>query len=304
VKKRRFQKSIILLLSCVLSSMAFARSDSPRRELGRPSSSSSVLQGLEEVVFVPLASNPGIQLETTIYRPKGRGPFPLVVMNHGKAFIAPAKQVRARYPVLSQEFVRRGYVVVVPMRQGFSQSGGRQLSTGCDLAAVGREQAKDVDAVVKHFQKQAWINKDQVVVMGQSQGGLVTMAYAEHPANGVKLLVNFAGGLKSTGGRCKTQWAEDLVLAFEQFGAKAQLNSLWFYGQNDSFFNPSLVASMHSAYLNAGRHPKSFARLVAYGAFGQDAHGMVEYSGGVRLWWPTLEVELKRLGLPVTARRN
>ena len=304
MKTRRFQKGIILLLCWAVSSMTFARNDGSTQELGRPSSSVGVLEGKEEVVFLPLASNPSIQLETTIYRPRGSGPFPLVVMNHGKAFVAPGKQVRARYPVLSQEFVRRGYVVVIPMRQGFSQSGGRQVSTGCDLAASGREQAKDVDAVVKHFQKQAWINREQVVVMGQSQGGLVTMAYAEHPASGIKLLVNFAGGLRSTGGRCKAQWAEELVLAFEQFGKKAQLNSLWFYGQNDSFFDPSLVARMHSAYLDAGRHPKSFARLVAYGAFGQDAHGMVEYFGGVRLWWPALEVELKRLGLPFTARRD
>ncbi len=295
---------MIFLMGCALTGLAFAKSDTAKVAGERDHSSRNLLQGLEEVIYVPLANYPGIQLETTIYRPRGPGPFPLVVMNHGKAFNTPAKQARARYPVLSQEFVRRGYVVVIPMRQGFSHSGGRQLSAGCDLAASAREQAKDVDAVVKHFQKQAWINREQVVVMGQSQGGLVTMAYAEHPASGVKLLVNFAGGLKSTGGRCKTQWAEELVLAFERFGTKAQLNSLWFYGQNDSFFDPSLVARMHSAYLDAGRHPKSFARLVAYGAFGQDAHGMVEYSGGVRRWWPALEVELKRLGLPVTARHD
>ena len=264
----------------------------------------SVLQADEEVLFVPLSFNPGIQLETTVFRPKGRGPFPLVVMNHGKAFMAPAQQPRARYPVLSQEFVRRGYVVVIPMRQGFSQSGGSYAAPGCDLVANGREQAKDVDAVIRHFQKKSWIKSDQVLVIGQSHGGLVTMALAERAAPGVQLLVNFAGGLRSNGGRCKSQWQEQMVLAFQRFGEGTPLPSVWFYGQNDGFFSPTLVKRMHAAYLGSNPKGTASARLVAFGPFGQDSHGMVEYSGGVGLWWPELEPELKRLGFPLTVRRD
>ncbi len=40
----------------------------------------------EKVVMLPVVEGPdSVQLETTIYKPPGDGPFPLVVMNHGKA---------------------------------------------------------------------------------------------------------------------------------------------------------------------------------------------------------------------------
>jgi dienelactone hydrolase len=265
----------------------------PRPLAGQPKSVVGA-QWTEELVFVPLSSPAGQSLEVTLFRPKGRGPFPLVVMNHGKSFIAPSKHVRARYPVLSMEFLRRGYAVAVPMRQGFSKSGGSLAVTSCDLEADARAQSKDVQWVVKHYQAQPWVVADQVIVIGQSHGGLVTMAYAEQAAPGVRLLVNFAGGLRSNTGRCKDQWEDRLVQAFGSFGKRAQVPSIWFYGQNDSFFRPDLVRKLRHAYSGP-------ARLVAYGAFGQDAHGMVEYSGGVRLWWPELEKEMRRLGLPFRA---
>jgi dienelactone hydrolase len=285
-------------------STAFSKSTSPYEKWQSRTNLSNSLQALEEVVFVSSSANPGIQLETTIFKPEGLGPFPLVVMNHGKAFSAPARQARARYPVLSQEFVRRGYAVVIPMRQGFSRSGGSYAATGCDLITNAQEQAKDVDAVVRHFQKQSWIRPNQVLVIGQSHGGLVTMSLAEHAAPGVQLLVNFAGGLRSNGGRCKSQWQDQMVLAFQRFGERARIPSTWFYGQNDGFFDPVLVKRMHAAYLGSTKPTPPSARLIAFSSFGQDSHGMVEYSGGVRLWWPELERDLKRLGFPVLVIRK
>lgn len=290
----------VAMIGLLLSSHGFAKDASSFEGARNFSARASSLQGTEKVFFVPLSAHSGIHLETTVFRPKGLGPFPLVVMNHGKAFSAPAQQARARYPVLSQEFVRRGYVVVIPMRQGFSQSGGRYAAPGCDLYANGREQAKEVDTVIRYFQKQSWIRADQVLVMGQSHGGLVSMALAEHAAPGVQLLVNFAGGLRSNGGRCKSQWQEQMVLAFQRYGERARLPSLWFYGQNDGFFDPALVKRLHTAYLGSKPSGMPSARLVDFGRFGQDSHGMVEYSGAVRLWWPELEPELKRLGFPVS----
>jgi dienelactone hydrolase len=286
--------------------LAFASSLAAQTKTNQGSPSSralapSFLRDSEEVLFVPSTSNPGIQLETTVFRPLGPGPFPLVVMNHGKAFTAPAKQPRARYPVLSEEFLKRGYAVVIPMRQGFSQSGGKYNSGGCDLLANAREQAKDIDDTVRHFQKQAWIKPSQVIVIGQSHGGLATLGYAAQAAPGVKLLVNFAGGLRSNAGRCQSQWQEQMISAFQYFGEQAKVPSLWFYGQNDSYFEPALVQKIFAAYkgLTSTSNPqKPTVRLVAYERFGQDSHGMVEYSGGVRLWWPELTRELKRLGLP------
>ena len=67
----------------------------------------------EQVVMI--AKKGGLfsfELETTIYKPDGEGPFPLVVINHGKAFGDPRFQGRARHSNAARFFLQRGYVVL------------------------------------------------------------------------------------------------------------------------------------------------------------------------------------------------
>ena len=265
----------------------------------------------EEVIFVKVPDAPGVLLETTVFKPPGAGPFPLVVMNHGKAPVKPSSQPRARYPVLSEEFLRRGYAVVLPMRAGFSRSGGTYADGACELDVNARAQARDVAAAVSHFQQQAWVDAQHVMVIGQSHGGMVTMAYSERATPGVRLLVNFAGGLRANGGRCQYGWQEKMVRAFERFGTQARIPSLWFYGRNDSFFNAVFARQLLNQF-DVGRTvaddtkaaARAPARLVATAPFGQDSHGMVEYSGAIALWWPELESEMRRRGMPVPSAGN
>ena len=78
----------------------------------------------EEVVMVKKPGLFSIELETTLFRPQGDGPFRLALINHGKSPGESRFQGRARFLVAARELVQRGYAVVVPMRQGFSKSGG------------------------------------------------------------------------------------------------------------------------------------------------------------------------------------
>ena len=247
----------------------------------------------EQVVMVPAASGTqNIELETTIFKPSGNGPFPLVIMNHGKALGNPRSQGRDRFVVISREFVKRGYAVVIPMRKGFSKSTGEYIDRGCDMTGHGLEQAEDLQSTLEYLRTQKWADKDRIVVAGQSYGGLTTIAFGTKNFPGVKGLINFAGGLKMHGGDCR--WQASLVKAFAEYGAKTALPSIWFYGQNDNHFGPDLAARMYEAYVQAGGH----AKLVAYGAFKSDAHGMVGSRDGVRIWWPETEKFLQSLGMP------
>jgi dienelactone hydrolase len=247
----------------------------------------------EQVVMIPVgygAAN--VQLETTIFKPPGPGPFPLVIMNHGKALGNPHSQTRDRFIVLSKEFVKRGYAVVIPMRKGFSNSTGEYVEHVCDMAANGQEQANDLQNALEYVIRQSWADKDRILIAGQSYGGLATMAFGTRHFPGVKGLINFAGGLRIYGGSC--EWQSNLVAAFAEFGARTNVPSLWFYGKNDSHFDPPLAARMYEAYMRSG----SQARLVAFGAFKKDAHGMSSSSEGVRIWWPETEKFLAQIGLP------
>ena len=233
-----------------------------------------------------------VDLETTLFRPPGDGPLPVAMINHGKA--PGNNRLQARYRPLPavREFLMRGYAVVVPMRQGFSNSGGRAVGEGCNIAGNGSAQAGDVTAVVAWIERQPWADAQRMVMLGQSHGGLTTLAYARDPAPGFKLFVNFAGGLKYADEGCN--WQREMVAAFGNYGGATHVPSLWFYGANDSYFPPDVIAPVHAAYVAAGGP----ADLIAYGDFGSDAHGMFGSPRGLPLWWPKVEARLAAAGLP------
>lgn len=230
------------------------------------------------------------ELETTIFKPHGEGPFPLLVLNHGKSLGSPRAQERARFLSISREFVKRGYAVVIPMRTGFSKSSGEYVEEYCDMTANGQIQANDLDDVLAYVARQPWADPQRILVGGQSYGGLTAMAFATRGFPGVKGVLNFAGGLRTNG----CQWQESLVQAFGSYGAQARVPSLWFYGENDSHFGHELASNMHQAYTAAGGD----ATLVKFGAFKNDAHGMSGSRDGVRIWWPETEKFLRQIGMP------
>jgi dienelactone hydrolase len=247
----------------------------------------------EQVVMVPaMSGNTPIELETTIFKPPGDGPFPLVIMNHGKALGDPHAQSRDRFIVISREFVKRGYAVVIPMRKGFAKSTGTYVERICDMAGNGQLQADDLENALKYILTQSWADKTRILVAGQSYGGLATMAFGTRNFPGVRGLINFAGGLRLYGGTCP--WQTSLINAFAEYGAKTSVPSLWFYGENDGHFAPALAQQMHRAYVQSGH----YAKLVAYGPFKNDAHGMSASWDGVRIWWPETENFLKSIGMP------
>ena len=246
----------------------------------------------EHVVLVPAGHNHQARLETTVFQPNGPGPFPLIVINHGKDPGRPNLQARDRFYHMAHAFVARGYAVMVPMRQGFANSTGRYRDHGCDMTANGYTQAEDIRATLDYAREQKWIDADRIVVAGQSYGGLATMALGTRELAGVRGLINFAGGLRDDSAGCG--WRSALVSAFAEYGAQNKIPSLWMYGQNDSLFGPELVARMHDAFEQAGGK----ARLVAYAAFKRDSHGMLASRDGEKVWLADTMQFLDRIGMP------
>jgi dienelactone hydrolase len=247
----------------------------------------------EQVVMVKVgAGMSGAELETTLFKPDGEGPFPLVVINHGKAAGNPVFQERARYLDASREFVRRGYAVALPMRLGFSKSSGSYTDGGCNIASNGEQQAEWVAGVIEWLRTRTYVDKDRIVVVGQSHGGLTTMALGARNPPGVRGLINFAGGLKFASSGCI--WENSLAQAFAHYGARSKLPSLWFYGDNDSYFPPEVWKDLESKYRGAGGN----VRLVAFGRFRTDAHGLFASRAGLRIWVPEVERFLDSLNMP------
>ena len=246
----------------------------------------------EHIVLVPAGSSQQARLETTVFQPNGPGPFPLIIINHGKDPGRPNLQQRDRFYYMAHAFVERGYAVMVPMRQGFANSTGRYRDHGCDMTANGYAQAEDIMATLAYARGQKWVDADRIVVAGQSYGGLATMALGTEALQGVRGLINFAGGLRDDSNGCG--WRSALVSAFAEYGAQNKIPSLWMYGQNDSLFGPELVARMHDAFAQAGGH----AELVEYAPFKRDSHGMLASRDGQKVWLESTMKFLGSVGMP------
>lgn len=262
--------------------------------LAGPSTAQEVLLDAalnEQVLQIPKPGLFTLKLETTLYKPEGAGPFPLVVINHGKALGDTRFQGRYRPALAARFFLQRGYAVVVPMRQGFSKSEGNYIDPGCNVESNGRVQAEDVKAVLDYATAQSWANKEQILVLGQSHGGWTTLALGALNYPGVRGLVNFAGGLRQ---RNCPGWESTLGRSAGAYGKETRQPSLWFYGDNDSYFSPDTFHAMFNNYVAAGAP----AKLVAFGQFGSDAHAMFGSRQGSDIWQPRVEAFMQTLGLP------
>lgn len=251
----------------------------------------------EEVLMLRKPALFPVELETTYFRPPGNGPFPLVILNHGKSVGESRMQPRWRPLAVVREWVSRGYAVALPMRQGFSKSGGSYVGGGCNVQSNGLAQAEDVQAVLAALAQRPEIDATRVVLVGQSHGGLTTLAAGSLGLPGVVGLVNFAGGLRQE--QCPN-WEAALATAFGSYARTTRVPALFFYGDNDSFWSVPVWREMVRQYAESdGR-----ARLVAFGSFGSDAHHLFGPRSGVRVWLPEVERFVRELGLPFDKQRE
>lgn len=250
---------------------------------------------LEEIVMIKKPGFFTLELEVTLFKPPGDGPFPLVVINHGKAAGDPRFQKRATYPQATRFFLTRGYVVAVPMRQGFSKSTGSYIGGGCNVESNGVVQAEDVKVTLDYLMAHAPVDPGKILVMGQSHGGLTTLAFGATNYPGVLGLVNFAGGLRQD--TCPG-WEGTLASAFGNYGKRTKIPSLWFYGDNDSYWTKDTWQAMYKKYSEALADKGGTARMVAFGTFVTDAHRMFGHQEGQSIWEPEVSKFLVQVGLP------
>ena len=251
----------------------------------------------EQVIVIKKPGFLGADLETTVFKPPGDGPFPLVVINHGKAFGDPRFQNRYVNGNATRYFLQRGYVVVLPMRQGFSKSTGSYIGGGCNVESNGVVQAEDVKAVIDHFVAQPFVDKQKIIVAGQSHGGLTTMAFGTLNYPGVQGLINFAGGLKQD--NC-AGWESVLARAFGSYGKATKTPSLWFYGDNDSYWPKPVWESMYAQYEGNAKANSVATKMIAFGQFVVDSHSMFGHPQGLKIWQPEVSKFLQTLGMPDT----
>ena len=254
----------------------------------------------EQIVKLPGPG--GSTLVANVMRPAGDTRRPLVVINHGSPVDGSqrAKMAPPRYSALSNWFVARGYVVALPLRRGYGETGGAWAENygkcdNADYLGAGLQGAADIRATIDYMRSQPFVAPDRTIVVGQSAGGWATVALSSLNPPGVPGMINFAGGRgghqKLPGGGTGNCAPEALVQAAARYGATARVPVLWVYAENDSFFEPSLAKRMVAAYDAAGGR----AAYRPVGAFGRDGHNLASSNDGTPVWAPLVEAFLATL---------
>lgn len=245
-----------------------------------------------EQVWKISSADPSRPMLTTVFRPPGEQRRPLLVLNHGSPNTGREQMPRQRFSTASGWFVKQGYVVVVPLRRGYGETGGRWNENygSCDASdfyGTGLEAAKDIDAAVQYMRTQPFVSPDKTLIVGQSAGGWGTLAYSARNPAGVPAMVNFAGG---RGGRQQNLAnnncaPRNLIDASGKYGRTARVPTLWIYTRNDTFFDPKLSQDMANAY-KAGGGAADYRLLPA---FGNDGHGLFGAADGLAIWSPLVQ---------------
>jgi dienelactone hydrolase len=249
---------------------------------------------LTEDLMIPtegkgLFGNTKYRLATYIHKPDdfdSSRKYPVVIISHGTAVDSYSRShTRFLYTYASEYFLKKGFVVVVPMRRGYAGSDGASIAdsigscTNPDYSSSAREASRDIAAIITYVKSLPYADPQSILLVGASAGGFTSLATASLNIEGVIGAINFAGG---QGGSSRTEPSghacneQKLVEIMGSFG-KASVPTLWIYSENDTFFRPELAQAMFESFLRNGGKGK----LVIAPPFG---HSLLSREEGRNIW--------------------
>jgi dienelactone hydrolase len=255
-------------------------------------------------VFKPTLTQPGA----------GAGPWPVVIFSHGRSGTASGRAAMKSpvqgYTEMLSYWHGKGYAVVAAVRPGYGQNtaedpedhGARWEGSTCagpaDFSKTAGAAARAVRSVHAWVLEQSWANKERILLMGQSVGGLATVAACGQNWPGVVGCINFVGGAggnpqASPGASCRPdRLGEQLAIPAKT----TKVPSLWLYSANDKFWGEQAPRDWHKAYLQAATASGQGARseFVAAPAVGENGHSLL--GAGSRFWIPAVDKWLQTHG--------
>ena len=224
----------------------------------------------------------------TSYKPMGNGPFPILILNHGRSGTDRSQPARFRYTQQARFFVKLGFAVFVPTRIGYGEQGTSpdpEDSGNCNqknYSPMAEAASSQVIAALAFARQQSYVDAKRVVVVGQSVGGYTAIATAAKNPEGLVVAINFAGG---SGGNPQTRPGEPceaykLEKMYADFGNTSKVPTLWIYTENDQYFAPRYSQAWHQAFVKSGGR----AEFNLLPAFAADGHTL--FTAGAALWEP------------------
>ena len=241
----------------------------------------------------------GYSLAMTVVRPRGRGPYGVVVLNHGVGATAESRREESPAYLMSaaMAFAQRGYAVAMPLRRGFGETGGEYAENpgSCshpDFRDGEQAAAADVLAAYAFARTLPWADPRRMLLAGQSAGGVVSLYAAAQSPPGLQAVLAFAAGRGADpygvpGVPCAV---ESVAAVFEETGREVKVPVLFAYAENDLYFGPATARSWFGRFEKSG----AAGEFVLQPAFQANGHFVFSDPAGVGVWLPRVEDFLRR----------
>jgi dienelactone hydrolase len=139
-----------------------------------------------------------LQLRALLFRPRGTGPFPAVLFNHG-SYISAAPMPPDTAAIVGDVFVKHGYALLFLFRQGIGLSIGQGTADGdlmenafktsgnearnrVQLELLDGEELNEVTAALDALRARPEVDARRIDVVGHSFGGQLSLVLAERDA--------------------------------------------------------------------------------------------------------------------------
>lgn len=238
-----------------------------------------------------------LRIRALLGRPKGSGPFPAYISNHGSMTIQEAAHGPWTFITkgsLSDVLARQGYVVLVVARRGYRGSEGTTTTYSTDFTsrAEGKRavdvirgaeaETEDILAALEYLTGLPYVDRERIAVGGVSLGGLVSvMAAAREPR--FRALVSMAGGYRQTerAGGADEAWP----LIQETWGKSApKINAptLILWSKNDLKVEVDVGRELERELRKAGKN----VEMKVYPAFADNGHFIFSRKEGYPIFVP------------------
>ena len=302
--------NILLLVTCYFVSNCANSQDSNQKLLS------------PEIFSVVVSTSPysstDITIPVQVFKPIGRHSgqtnesWPVVIFSHGRAGSAAARAAQ-KNPV-NLDIVRywhnKGYAVVAPTRPGYGNSntedpedhGGRWSRSICtgnpDFNKTAQAASHAVKAVHTWLMTQNWADKNHLLLVGQSVGGLATVAACGQNWSGVMGCINFAGGTggnpdASPGQSCRPDRLGEVL---SESAKTTVVPSIWLYSANDKYWGEDAPKAWFKAFTeNINPAAKTgIVEFFAAPAVGDNGHSLQTMGG--KFWMPVVNEWLTKNG--------
>ncbi|MDJ0979843.1 MAG: prolyl oligopeptidase family serine peptidase [Erythrobacter sp.] len=196
-------------------------------------------ENLAEVEFIRYPSRDGkLMIPGYVTKPKGEGPFPLIVMPHG----GPMVNEVVTYDEWAQLLASSGYMVLQPQYRVTYGWGREHFLAG--FGEYGRAMQDDKDDGALYLVEQGLADPDRLAMFGWSYGGYAALVAASRQDNIYQCAI--AGAAVSNWPKLKQVWGRGISSAVEQYwldtaygvnpvdeAANAQIPLLMVHPRND-----------------------------------------------------------------------